>query len=171
MSLKFLEENMLGASEIFTIKREYTNAIIFATRKMSELKQYGIELHYEVHYSEGKENFVRLDCHVAPYSDYKNCTKEKYFEKVTNAYSKEQENKILKFRKSLKDTFLQIGKDSTNDKLFYGKYNKYNYWYLATMQLPKYCSGEQLRKQVEYFINQTRIPLENSLDKLSEILK
>ena len=171
MSLKFLEENMLGASEIFTIKREDTKAIIFTTRKMSELEQYGIELHYEVHYSEGKSNFVRLDCHVAPYSVYKNCTKEEFIQRVFDNYSTEQGNKILKFRKELKDTFLQIGKASMHDKLFYGKSNKYNYWYLATMDLPTRCSNDQLRESVEFFINQTRANLENALNTLVSILQ
>lgn len=170
MSLEFLKDNVFGASEIFAIQREETNAIFVTTRRMDDFAKYGIELHYEVHYTENKSNFVRLDCHIKPYDNYKNCTKAEYIQKAVKEYDTAHVNKILKFRKELKDTFLSIGKRSKDDSLKFGKQNKYNYWYLVTMDLPKYCSGEELRQQVEWFIGQTRSHLENALDKLEVVL-
>lgn len=171
MSLEFLKDNVFGASEIFAIQREETNALFVTTRRMDDFAKYGIELHYEVHYTENKSNFVRLDCHVKPYDVYKNCTKSEYIQKVVEEYATAHANKILKFRKDLKDTFLAIGKRSKDNSLKFGKQNKYNYWYLVTMDLPKYCSGEELRQQVEWFIGQTRSHLENALDKLEVVLR
>ena len=171
MSLKFLEENVFGASEIFAIQREETSAIFVTTRRMEDFEKYGIELHYEVHYSEGKDNFVRLDCHVAPYGKYKNCSKEEYKQRIVKEYGTQQTNKILRFRSELKETFLKLGKNSTDDSLHYGEYNKYNYWYIVTMDLPNSCSGEQLRQSVEWFISKTRPHLEKALDKLEIILQ
>lgn len=171
MSLTFLRDNMLGASKIFVIKKEDTNAIKFSTNRMNRFLDYGIELHYEVHYTDGYNNFVRLDCHVKPYGKYENCTRDEFVKRVIAEHGDEQARKILKFRKKLKDTFLKIGKASTEDQLRYGKYNKYNYWYLVTMDLPNSCSGEQLRQQVEWFIANTRSNLEKTLDGLENILK
>lgn len=166
MNLQTALNHWFRASSVFEMQSgiENTEFIQLTNDYLESFKKRGIDIHYEVHYTEWNEkNCVRLDCHAFPYWEFAGAkTNEKYRECLKQFYSEEKAEEILNFRKKLINAYRSY------EKLAQLKYNTAgdNYLWLVQMPLPQTCSEEKLMAEITRFISLTYEKLVKTLNSI-----
>lgn len=166
MNLQTVLNHWFRASSVFEMHSsiENTEFIQLTNDFFESFKKCGIELHYEVHYTEANEdNHVRLDCHAFPYWEFANAgTDENYIKRLKQFYSQEKAEEILNFRKKLINAY------RSSEKLAQLEYNTAGarYRWLVKMPLPQTCSEEQLMAEITRFISLTYEKLVKTLNAI-----
>ena len=170
MYLNDLAQKWLQARGAFKLSSPYENndAMQFTSAYLDEYKKKGIELHYELHYSDGNnDNHIRIDCHSFPYWEFNNTND--YLNELKKYYSEEQAEKIFNFRKTIKQAYLEYGKHTHQTELYYGERNNDNSLFLVKMRLPTICSEAELLSKVSFFIYLTYEQVINTLHKINKL--
>lgn len=166
MNLQTALSHWFHASSVCEIKSRFedTEFIQLTNDYLESFKKRGIDIHYEVHYTEGNEkNCVRLDCHAFPYSKFANSkTNENYAKLLKQYYSEERAEDILNFRRKLLTAYHSFEKI---EQLKYHDVDDKCLW-LVQMPLPKTCSEEELTAKVTKFISLTYLQLIETLKQI-----
>ena len=170
MNLNEISENWFRATGMFDINNSNigtTNAIQFRSTYLEYLKENVIEIHYELHFTEGRDdNLIRICCHAFPYSQFKGGD---FKEKLLAKYSKDTVDRILAFREALRKEYIAMGK-TPKAGLEYYKYNKDDNLGLILTKLPKAMSEESIMAKVSWFISETYETLVEKIEQYKNLL-
>ena len=105
-NLIFEGNNVTKIGRAFRNDTAYEHGYItrFECAKLNEIgDKHGLELHYELHLNDNGEKFVRLCCHIKPYTEYANLTEAKLRLKlIKNGINPDE---MLKKRADLRTAF------------------------------------------------------------------
>ena len=170
MNMNDISENWFWATGVFDINNSNigsTGAIQFRSTYLEYLKEKGIEIHYELHFTEGRDdNLIRLCCHVFPYCQFKGGD---YKQKLLAKYSQDTVDKILAFREAMRKAYIAMGK-SPKEGLEYGKYNTEDYLGLVSTKLPQTMSEQSVMAKVAWFISETYETLVKYIEQYKYLL-
>ena len=171
MNINDVSENWFRATGSFKSNIYHngeTDIVIFRSTYLEYLKEKGVEMHYELHFTQGRDdNLIRISCYTFPYRQFKG--EGNYKEKLLAKYSQDTVDKILAFREALRKEYIAMGK-SPKEGFEYYKRNKDDNLGLISARLPETMSEESIIAKVAWFIGETYETLVKYIEEYKSLL-
>lgn len=169
MNINDVSENWFRATGAFKSPIMFkggTDIIIFRSTYLEYLKEKGVEMHYELHFGEHRDdNLIGISYYTFPYRQFKG--DGDYKEKLLAKYSQDTVDKILAFREALRNEYIAMGK-SPKEGFKYCRNNKD--LRLISAKLPETMSEESIIAKVAWFIGETYETLASLIKKYENLL-